>query len=56
MFENKIKLEKNLVNPGLTLSAGMNQDPGIRNYTIGSVSRYPFGIKEKVKLAKLQQT
>ena len=35
VFENKIKLEKNLVNPGLTLSAGMNQDPGIRNYTIG---------------------
>jgi cobalt-zinc-cadmium efflux system outer membrane protein len=35
VFQNKIKLEKNLVNPGLTLSAGMNQDPGIRNYTIG---------------------
>ncbi|MEK9771849.1 MAG: TolC family protein [Nitrosomonadales bacterium] len=35
IYQNKIKLEKNLVNPGLTLSAGMNQDPGIRNYTIG---------------------
>jgi cobalt-zinc-cadmium efflux system outer membrane protein len=35
VYENKIKLEKNLVNPGLTLSAGINQDPGIRNYTIG---------------------
>jgi len=35
VFENKIKLEKNLVNPGVTLSAGVNQDPGIRNYTFG---------------------
>jgi len=42
VFENKIKLEKNLVNPGLTLSAGINQEPSIRNHTIRFTSPLPI--------------
>ncbi|MBM3360831.1 MAG: TolC family protein [Betaproteobacteria bacterium] len=33
--ENQLRLEEKLINPGITLSAGVDQDPDIANYRFG---------------------
>ncbi len=48
--ENRLRLEEKLVTPGVTLKAGVNQDPDLTSYRFGlSIPITYYGIKDKDK-------